>query len=131
MKKIILLAIIFSVGFVVKSQIVEKDGKYFDESGNLYSGEYEEFYDNGNLNEKREYKNGIFHGTWITWNKEGTKTAIAGYKDGKKHGEWIIWDDNGVKRYKMLYKDGQRVGTWLQWDENGVLVSQMEMNKNE
>jgi len=89
----------------------------------LLNGKYFEYYPNNQLKEIRSYHNGMFHGTWITWNEKGIKIGEANYRNNQKHGKWYIWDENGTKRYEMEYKNGKKTGTWYQWDMNGNLIN--------
>jgi antitoxin component YwqK of YwqJK toxin-antitoxin module len=128
------------------AQLTEKDGKYYDQNSNLYSGTYVEYYDsgskkvemtvvegvkqgpstlffeNGKVKEVRSYFNNKMDGTWLTYDTSGVKTGEANYKSGKKHGKWFIWDENGTKRYEMSYNDGAKDSTWTIWDETGKVV---------
>ncbi|WP_241687974.1 toxin-antitoxin system YwqK family antitoxin [Ancylomarina salipaludis] len=128
--------------------IKEIEGLYYSVEGDLYTGTYTEFYENGNkriemnltegkrdgkitlffqdeqIQEVRSYVKGLMDGTWVTWNNQSVKIAEARYKKNKKHGKWYIWDANGVKRYEMEYNEGEKSGTWLIWDEEGKLIKE-------
>jgi antitoxin component YwqK of YwqJK toxin-antitoxin module len=132
-------------------QITENsEGIYLDDNGNPYTGSYIEYYpsgakkdeihlrnglkegicllffDDGQLNEIRSYKQGKMHGTWITYNQKGTKIGEANYSQNLKNGKWYIWDENGTLRYEMFYLDGEKVGIWLMWNEKGELAGHKE-----
>lgn len=126
------------------------DGLYYDGKGNLFSGIYTEYYtdcltrttvevengrpngltkvyfENGQLEEIRSFKNGMMHGKWEKWNPQDIKIAEANYSDNKKDGKWYIWDENGTLRYDMTYVMGEKRGTWLMYNENGILLDQKE-----
>lgn len=80
------------------------------------------YYEDGKVKEKRAWRNGKKHGTWITLNKAGVKTGEANFQNDQKHGKWFIWDDNGTLRYEMNYNNGQKDGVWYMWNENGELT---------
>ncbi len=137
-------------GFSFSQVIEEVEGLYYTKNGDLYTGTYTEFYDNGvkriemnieegkrhgkitlyfeneQVKEVRSYFSGLMHGTWMTWNNQSVKIAEANYKKNKKHGKWYIWDDKGVKRYEMEYDEGKKVGTWSIWDDKGNLMKEQK-----
>lgn len=89
-------------------------------------GKMQTFFQDGQLNELRFYKNGMFDGTWITYNERGVKVAEASFMNNQKHGKWTIWDDDGTKRCEMFFENGKKTGTWWTWDEKGKLISEKE-----
>jgi antitoxin component YwqK of YwqJK toxin-antitoxin module len=119
------------------------DGLYYDKNQQLFSGNYKEFYDNGQLKqdmtlisgkidgkvslwyrsgtlkENRMFQAGLRNGLWVSYSETGIKTGEASYKDDQKDGPWKIWDENGVLRYDMFYKKGQKSGLWIMYDANG------------
>ena len=56
------------------------------------------FADNSDLIEKEGYfdADGKLHGTWISYNLEGTKTSIANYVNGKKDGVWTYFKEDKI-----------------------------------
>ncbi len=149
MKKILLIigiTTLFLTG-INAQEIKEVDGIYY-QNGQLYTGEYTSRYDNGmvkmtakisegkkegivqiyfengQLNEIRSYKNNLMNGTWEIYNIYKVKVSLANYKDGLKHGQWLIYDDKGTLLYDMEYTDGQKTGTWKKYDEAGKLTSE-------
>lgn len=149
MKKLSLIIVLFSLLLnVAKAQeITETDGLYY-KNGLLYTGEYTSrfdngmvkmtakisegkkegivqiFFENGQLNEIRSYKNNLMDGTWEMYNIYKVKVSVANYKDGLKHGQWLIYDDKGTLLYDMEYTNGQKSGTWKKFDSSGKLVSE-------
>jgi hypothetical protein len=142
----LLFSLICFVGFS-QSNVVERDGRFYDENGNAFSGIYSLyhnngkikvkatisnglpngemtfFYPSGKIKEKRVYTNGIKNGKWEKWNEQGVKTSEANFSNGQKHGKWYVWDDNGTLRYDMTYTNGKKSGTWIIFDENGKELS--------
>ncbi len=90
MKKIIILACILAVS-VLQAQVEPK----FEKAGDLVKATY--FYKDGKVKEQGFFKDKKLTGTWITFSKEGNKTAIAHYKSGKKVGKWFMWQKDGLK----------------------------------
>ncbi len=150
---LLLVTLLFSTISAVRvnAQIsVGSDGLYYEESGKPYTGVYIEkygdgtpkvsiavnkgrkkgltllYYPNGSVNELRMYNDNKMHGTWVTWNEKGVKTAEANYANDKKNGKWYIWDENSTMRYDMTYFEGEKAGTWYMWNEKGELISTKE-----
>jgi antitoxin component YwqK of YwqJK toxin-antitoxin module len=149
-KNILFLFIALILGHATSAQdvILKKDRYYNRQTGKLYTGVFKEYdsetaalisettirdgyldgvttlyFSSGKVMEIRTYLSGKKHGTWMTYNEAGIKTAEAAFSEGKKDGHWYIWDDNGVLRYDMFYVNGEKKGTWLIMDENGKEVS--------
>jgi len=136
MKKLILIAgiCILFLNVAMAQEIKEIDGIFY-QNGQLYTGEYISRYDNGKvkmtakisegkkegivqiyfengqLNEIRSYKNNLMDGTWEIYNIYKVKVSVANYKDGLKHGQWLIFDDKGTLLYDMEYTNGPKSGT--------------------
>ena len=149
MKRILLITgiCILFLNAANAQEINEVDGIYY-KNGQLYTGEYisrydngmvkmtakisegkkegivQVFFENGQLNEIRSYKNNQMDGTWEMYNIYKVKVSVANYKNGLKHGEWIIYDDKGTLLYEMEYTDGLKSGTWKKFDNAGKLVSE-------
>lgn len=133
--------LLFSAAF---SQVsLGDDGLYYGKDLQPFSGEYREYYDNGQvrqemnlqkgridgkvtlwhrvgtIKEVRYYKAGLRDGQWVSFDEAGHKTGEASYKEDQKDGPWRIWDENGTLRYEMLYKKGQKAGLWIMYDAEG------------
>jgi len=132
MKKILLIALLLSVGFSQKlTKVVETY-----ENGNIKSitshketrnriekVKYEEYYKNGQKKEEGTYKDGKEDGLWTYWYKNGQKMYEGAYKDGKADGKWTRWYEDGQKM-ETTYKDGYEDGKWTIWDKNGKKSSE-------
>lgn len=90
----------------------------------LKEGEVKVYFETGELNEIRFYKNNVMDGTWLTYNENKVKVAEAHYRNGKKDGKWYIWDDNGKVIYELEYSAGEKTGTWKNYDKDGKVVSE-------
>lgn len=108
-----------------------------------YNGFYKFYYENGQLAEHREYKDGkiwnviniydslgnvitnkgtLNNGSGTTHNYfDGHLMAICTYKDGVRHGQYIKFWENGVVRETGNYFEGERCGTWYNYLKNGHL----------
>lgn len=149
--QLIIVIALTSINFTSFSQIREhRDGLYYNQSDELYTGSYTEFYDNGNkrvemhlrdgekhgkiilyfesenIQEIRSYAQGLMHGTWMTWNSVDIKIAEANYKNNLKHGKWFIWDDAGTLRYQMEYTKGKKTGHWIIWNSEGKKIKEKQ-----
>jgi antitoxin component YwqK of YwqJK toxin-antitoxin module len=82
------------------------------------------YFENGQLNEIRSYKKNEMHGKWVMYNEHGIKTSVAHYKNGQKHGRWTIWNDYGNLLYELQYKNGEKSGTWRSYNEKGELINE-------
>jgi antitoxin component YwqK of YwqJK toxin-antitoxin module len=149
MKYILSTILFIAISLHASAQIKRvENAKYFDSNHDLFTGKYDEFYENGNkklemylkngeqdsitilyfedgkINEIRSFKQGLMHGKWETYNLKGQKLAEAWYRNDKKDGIWKIWDENGILRYEMPYSNGVKTGNWKIYNEKGELVDQ-------
>ena len=150
----ILMTLLVFAGLVTISQaqltLNETDGLYYNQSGELYTGTYVEYYPSGNkrvemnvvegkkqgistyyfdnklTQEVRSFDDNKMDGLWETWSKEGVKLGVANYKKGVKHGKWMIYDEKGTLRYDMQYVNGKKSGVWRIYDETGKLKAKKE-----
>ena len=97
MKKLFFIASLLMI-ISVKAQDMSPS---FEKAGDMVK--VTNFYEDGNIKEQGFYKNKVITGVWITYDKNGNKTAVANYKDGKKVGKWIVWTKNGIK--EVEYKN--------------------------
>ena len=67
------------------------------------------FADNANVVEREGFfnKDGKLHGTWISYDVNGNKTAVAEYKDGKKDGVWTYFKKEKISI--VTYKNNKIV----------------------
>jgi len=67
-------------------------------------------------------KGTLINGTGTTHNYfDGNLMAICTYKNGVKHGQYIKFWKNGVVRETGNYFEGERCGTWYKYQKNGHL----------
>jgi antitoxin component YwqK of YwqJK toxin-antitoxin module len=157
MKQTILLTLAISLSWttLLAQAPFLKDGLYFNENWDLYTGtatlevaengktykQYIEvkegllngqmkyYHSKGYVEEIGNYSNGKKEGVWIQFASNGQQLGEAYYKNGLKDGIWTVWDEQGIKRYHMVYSMGKKVDTWKMWDENAVLVSERIYNE--
>jgi len=75
-------------------------------------GEWKKFHKNGKLNEVGNYKEGKLHGELKMFYENGNLHSITNYKEGILHGEQKYFDVNASGKLDGIsnYKDGKRHG---------------------
>jgi antitoxin component YwqK of YwqJK toxin-antitoxin module len=93
--KNLMIAVVLLFSVATFSQEQKVDYKKLD--NNLVQATYY-FADNNTIVEKEGIFNeaGKLHGTWISYNTEGNKTAIANYNNGVKEGVWMYFKGDKV-----------------------------------
>ena len=108
MKK--LLVIVALIGAVSFTSAQEKKNSYVKE-GNLIKATL--FHDNGQISQKGYYTaDGKLQGEWISYDKSGSKTAVANYENGAKTGKWFFWNDDTLKEVDYSQSQITSVNTW-------------------
>ena len=123
--------------------LVERDGLYYKKFSDVpFTGEIEdeyqgymnngkkagrwlEFYKNGQLFSKGEYKNGKREGPWLQYYDSGQLWTEFEYKNGKEEGPWLQYYDNGQLLRKGAYKNGKEEGSWVYYTPDGTLNKQL------
>ncbi|MDT0675172.1 toxin-antitoxin system YwqK family antitoxin [Autumnicola musiva] len=92
----------------------------FEKQGDLIKGTF--YYEDGSVRQEGTYKEGELHGEWISYNKEGEKTAVAQYNMGGKTGKWFFWTEDRLT--EVDYKNN-RIASVNNWknDENAVTIN--------
>ena len=147
MKKLSVLLCIFLLSACAPSEVpsntlVERNGiKYEGISQMPFTGVSTEYYENGQLKEKRTYKDGERNGLGASYYengqlsekitlKDGSGTVeryfdngrlwiTATYKDEELNGLNEVYYQNGQLEYQQTYKDGEQNGLWKYYHENG------------
>jgi antitoxin component YwqK of YwqJK toxin-antitoxin module len=65
-----------------------------------------QYYENGQLEVERTYKNGKENGVAKRYHENGQLEAKGTYKNGKEDGVWNFYYENGQLRYEITYKLG-------------------------
>jgi antitoxin component YwqK of YwqJK toxin-antitoxin module len=71
------------------------------------------YYDNGQLKEQSNHKDGEFDGLHKIWNEDGQLRWEFNYKDGTQEGLQKGWHSNGQLRWEANYKDGEVIDSVL------------------
>ena len=70
---------------------------------------------------KGKINKGKREGEWLEYYKNGSLESKSNYKDGKEEGEFLSYDVNGQLVFKYNYKKGELEGEWLNYYENSQL----------
>ena len=89
--------------------------------GGKEHGIEEKYYENGQLNYKRSYKDGKLHGLDERYYKNGQLNMKSTYKDGKQDGLYEEYHENGQLSFRSNWSDGESYGLAEAYYENGQL----------
>lgn len=93
------------------------------------NGLFIDYFDNGKLKEKGNYKNGKKNGLWETWFENGQKEDSAIYENDALTGKRVMWHSNGRLQLESYWgKPNDRVGQWTRYYENGQIESITNFN---
>ena len=106
MKKLFVIACLFAVGFMQAQEIEPK----YEKAGDMV--QVTKFFEDGSVKEQGFFKNKKLAGTWVTFDKNGNKTAIAHYEAGKKVGKWFLWDKQSLKEVNYENNTIASVQVW-------------------
>ena len=95
----------------------------------LKEGYWEEYYENGNLHEKGEYKEGNKEGIWIWSGYNGKKHNKGNYTRSWKHGCWNCYVNNSLIQKKVFNKS-REVYSFL-CDKGFNFYYDSDFNRNE
>ena len=122
-----LIMIVFSTSAFAKKVEklpVERGSLYYEYlSPNLANGQYEIYYDNGQLEERKTFRDGELEGLGEIYYKNGQLSYKMTYKDGKLDGTSLGYYENGKLHMKATYKDGKREGLREIYFSDGTLAS--------
>ena len=85
------------------------------------NGVVEKYYDNGQLESRKNYKNDKLNGLWEDWYANGQLKSRKLFKDGKFNGLCEAWDRDGKLWTKATYKNDNLNGLSERWYSNGQL----------
>lgn len=108
-KIVVLLALVFGFATAQAQENVKKN--LYVKNGDLVEATL--YFDSGEISQTGFFtKEGKLTGEWISFNREGNKTAEAQYSNGKKVGTWFFW--NAETLTEVDYKNSQitSVNTW-------------------
>lgn len=76
------------------------------------------------------YKNGVQHGEYREFFKDGHLAMRGQYFNGDRHGEWELYYPNGTLRVTGYYDNGMKDGRWNFYDRDGVISSSLVYRNN-
>ncbi len=101
----------------------------FEASGQeIQHGPAVEWYRNGQLKMRGQYREGTRHGHFAWWHPNGQKQAEGTYANGLRDGRWRWWHASGVLAIDGIYRADQPGGTWTWWFENGQVDHTEDMD---
>ena len=86
------------------------------------NGKVVSYYENGQLRERANFKDGKEEGFWEEYYENGQLKSKVNYQDGKEEGFWEDYYENGQLMMKANHKDGELDGPWEKYSEDGQLV---------
>ena len=81
------------------------------------------YYENDQITEETEYKNGVKNGIDNFYSPEGVQIKKLLYKNDVLHGPAYYFDSNGSIILEGNYKDGKKDGIWKHY-EDGALIKE-------
>lgn len=95
-------------------KILITEGSY---EGRLLHGTYVCFYNNDNIKEKGNFKDGKKTGKWIGWYPSGKIKEVSYWAESKKHGHDEFYTEDGKLLRKLKYKNGKLNGEWIEYKD--------------
>ncbi|MBR8759011.1 toxin-antitoxin system YwqK family antitoxin [Porphyromonas levii] len=92
--------------------------------GNWQNGLYEEWYDNGHLFFRANYKDGELDGLCERWYKNGQLEERGQWECGKIEGILENWYEDGSLWRRCTWKEGLEDGLLEKWKRDGQLLEQ-------
>ena len=115
---------------VTIDELKEKNGFYYKKFNSFYpldflyrfTGMVETYYENGNLRNKVNYKDGEPKGLIEWYYENGQLEKKGNYKEGlREDGLWEFYYKNGQLSSKGNWKDNNPDGLWEEYHRNGQL----------
>ncbi|WP_339609753.1 hypothetical protein [uncultured Planktosalinus sp.] len=121
MKNIILTLTLLLIGTHVFAQ--DAPLKKLIKKGDLIEAQI--FHDNGIVSQEGQYNlDGTLQGTWISYDENGNKLAVAKYNNGEKVGTWFFYDGKTLNEVKYTNNKIAQVKTWKEGETQ--IVSNFE-----
>ena len=114
------------------NNLVEMQSKLnqYDTKGDK-TGYWEEYYDNGKLDSKGNYKDDEEDGYWEYYNENGGLIYKGSYKNGKEDGYWNFFYDNGQLESNALYRNGEMINRFSTKEKNKVDTPKPQSNQQD
>ena len=91
-------------------QLLYRDGLYYEvNSQTPFTGSTAWYWENGQLQNKANYRKGKRHGFNEWYYVNGQLESSGHWKDGKENGIYEHYDENGQLDMARLYKDGKQI----------------------
>ena len=87
-------------------------------------------YENGQLWEVNNFKNGKKHGSYKMYFDNGQLMIKGTHKNNKYDGHFIFYDSTGTKESEGIYNKGKTVGAWYFNDIKGGEIKQFYQTRN-
>jgi hypothetical protein len=84
-------------------------------------GEQRQYWENGELREKRRFKSGEKDGIYEAWWPNGQKQLEYFFKNGEYQGELKEWNIEGMLSRIMTYEKGHESGVQKWWYDSGEI----------
>jgi antitoxin component YwqK of YwqJK toxin-antitoxin module len=95
------------------------------------NGLFTDHFENGQLKERGNYKNGKKSGVWETWFDNGQKEDSATYRNDELIGKRLMWFKNGQLQLESYWSEKHdRIGTWTRHFANGRIESISGFDEN-
>lgn len=122
----ILIMFIFISSFFIYKAVREDNAvyvvdeiAYINKGKDLFTGTHRSYFDNGNLKQEANYKDGRLNGVFTEWYQNGVKKKEEHYYKGILNGLKNEWNNNSQKLSEQTYVGGRLNGVKTLWDENG------------
>ena len=66
------------------------------------------------------FKNGVKHGLWVSWNNDDHKKGEETYVNGTLDGLVTVWHDNGNKDREGIIRGNEPEGSWTYYFADGT-----------
>ena len=125
MKKLPVLLCIFLLSACAPSEVpsdklLKRNGlKYEINSQTPFTGVSTDYYENGQLEYKKTFKNGVENGLAEAYSENGQLRQKGTYKDGVENGPSEWYYENGQLKTESNWKDGELNGLYENYYENG------------
>lgn len=80
------------------------------------------YYENGHIQIKGHYQNGLMHGPWAVYYENGILWSEGYFKNGKRDSVARVYYPSGNLRYEGMYKNGKQTGTWKFYAPDGKIT---------
>jgi antitoxin component YwqK of YwqJK toxin-antitoxin module len=108
MKKILIIGAILISGLT----FAQAAKPVLEQEGNQVKATY--YYDNGQIQQQGNFKDGKLDGQWIAFDENGNKKSIGEYKNGEKTGKWFFWNDKSLSEVDYSKSRVASVKSWKQ-----------------